>query len=263
MAKILPDIKITEEELEAIRLDRNNDDYGSEGLIIKGDNKRRVRKIFYDNFGMIFVTQEEVEKVSQNKLKKLQKLYQIKSFDNDVKIQNTISCNNRLVGYDMVSQKINYPYKTAPIPKEEKIKFLKQVKKKLEYFHSMGIVYGDVKADNILIDKRNKSISFCDLDNIQIDENPIDMYNKHIYNFQDENRLLDKNTDYYMFNLLLLNELLYEHYDYEYMIRRLKKDVEMKQFHNIFNEKGMENIKKLVNVKKKYNGRYLIDNLKK
>lgn len=259
MAIILPDIEISEEELKTIIININNYDHGSEGMIIKGQDKRSFRKIF-DDFGL---TSEKTEKTLENKLNKLNKLYQIENFDNDVKIKNTVSCNGKLVGYDMVSDKINYPYTVVPLLKNDKIKFLKRIKKKLEYFHRLGIVFGDVKSDNILIDKRHKNISFCDLDNIQIYEHPIDLYNVHIFKFQNEDHLLDKSVDYYMYNLLLLNELLYEHYDYEHILTKIQKDIDTDIYSNLFNENGIVNIKKMVNIKKKYNGRYLIDNLKK
>lgn len=258
MPKILPDVKISNEELNHILFNFNNYDHGSEGVIVKQNNKRNVRKIFYKESSIF-----DEEKTHENKLNKLSKLYQIENFDNDVRISNTVSCNGKLVGYDMVSNKINYPFVIAPLLREEKIKFLKQIKKKLEYFHSLGIVFGDVRVGNILIDKRNKNISFCDLDNIQIDNNPIDLFPYYICSFEDENHLVDKKVDYYMYNLLLLSELLYEHYDYEHILEKLSSSVDLEKEKSIFNDSGIMNIKKMVNVKNRYTGGYLFDNLKK
>lgn len=263
MSRILRDIKISEKELNYILSNCDGNDHGSEGIIIKQDDKRNVRKIFFDHFGLLYPTEEKTGRIRENKLSKLDKLYQINNFDNDVKVSNSVSCNGKLVGYDMVSDKINYPYVTAPLLRDEKIKFLKQIKKKLEYFHGLGIVFGDVRNGNILIDKRKKNISFCDLDNIQIDRNPIDLINRYIIDFPNKDLLVDKKADYYMYNLLLLNELLYEHYDYEHILKKISSNLDFDKDIDLFNETGITNIKKMVNVKNKYTGGYLIDNLKK
>lgn len=260
MARILQDVKITEQELQYFMTKTNEYNHGSEGIIIRQNDKRKVRKIFHQNFGKSATDIENIEKISENKLRKLEKLYQISNFDNDVKIINTVSCDERLVGYDMISEKINYPYTNNELSKEEKIKFLKQIKKKLEYFHSLGIVYGDVRPENILIDKRNKHISFCDLDNIQIDQNPIDLFHYCICHFQNEDSLIDESIDRYMYNLLVLNEMFYEHYDYFHLSEKVKNDsIDIDEL----NDKGKINIKKMRNVQHKYMGGYLIDNLKK
>lgn len=82
-----------------------------------------------------------------------------------------------LVGFETEQKEgyfcdLNLPYR--PAPDFDKLQFLKDRKKILEFImkadkairriHSKGFIIGDIKADNILIN-RDEEVKFCDVDN--------------------------------------------------------------------------------------------------
>ena len=56
-----------------------------------------------------------------------------------------------------------------PLTTEEKISYLRRIKLILNYFKRNGIIFADLKCDNILINRETGKIKFCDMDSIQID----------------------------------------------------------------------------------------------
>ena len=124
-----------------------------------------------------------------------------------MRVLRTISCQGKFVGYDMKC----YPtartfYQIHFRNMDEVLFYTKQIQKLLEEFHEHDIVYGDISAANILIDPKRNRASFCDLDNMQVEHYPIDLYNYQLQPFCKKG-LIPSTTDAYMFNLFLLSSI--------------------------------------------------------
>lgn len=126
---------------------------------------------------------------------------------NDVKILSSLSYEGRLVGYDMTYDENAVDLLTVELPILEKVFYWIMAQQKLEYFHELGIVFGDVKSNNILINPKKKSLSFCDLDNIQMGNYPMDCCSDYLISFADDDGFVPEEVDRYMYNLMLLSEL--------------------------------------------------------
>lgn len=245
----LPNEKIEKNELYSYYQNDINL-LGSEGIVLLSKDSLISRKIFHEA-----IIDESF--IGENKLNKLQLLYQIKDFLQDIKILKTISCEGKFVGYDTISK---YPHQRITTPDKEKIiKYLKQTKKLLDYFHSQDIVFGDVKKSNILLSKETNICSFCDLDNIQIKNFPIDTFNKYIFDFIRERNLVSLDADVYMHNLLVLQMLFYENEDYSFIIDKLLFTPET--IEKYFTKEAEKDIICMQEHFLDYKGGYLIDNL--
>ena len=204
MGKVLPNIEISKVALEEMKNKATKS--GEEGSILffKEEGVPIARKIFHNDryFGF------QYESILENKWSKLRRLYSIKSFQNDVSVIKTFSCQGQLLGYDLTWDEQTQNFEDAITSYEEKRFYFTLIQEKLEYLHSLGIVYGDIGARNILVNLKTKQMSFCDLDNVQIGKwCPIDRYPKCLVPFRKEYGYIDPHFDAYMFNLFVLNEL--------------------------------------------------------
>lgn len=207
--RMLKDVKISEKELKKLQeISRSG---GSEGCVLffknHGNKSYFVRKIFHKNFEYCQKNREKNERICENKRLKITRLYHLKIFQNDVRVLRTISCQGKFVGYDMKC----YPtartfYQIHFRNMDEVLFYTKQIQKLLEEFHEHDIVYGDISAANILIDPKRNRASFCDLDNMQVEHYPIDLYNYQLQPFCKKG-LIPSTTDAYMFNLFLLSSI--------------------------------------------------------
>ena len=218
----ISDKEITHEEYALVQKSLKS---GSEGFIqfIKDkDGQPIARKIFRENFGYYNLTEKEKERIRENKLAKITSLALTGPFQNQVSILNTISYQDSFIGYDMSYDEESITFSDCAFSQAEKIKYLKQIKEKLNYFHTLEIVYGDVRTENILYHPQTDSISFCDLDNVQVGSHPIDLYHGLIYPFVDENGLIDPAMDSYVYNFLLLGLLGNDGEAYHEILAKLK-----------------------------------------
>lgn len=220
--KKLPNINLTRKEYELYLYGNDIFNRGSEGHIYQLDNCGTFRKIFCDEYLL--------DSIYENKLSKLSLLYQISDFENDVKIRNSLSCEGKLVGYDMVSSTILSSYSEFSFLPKVQIEILQKIKEKLEIFHRLDIVYGDIKQDNILVNPNTLDISFCDLDNIQIQDKPIDFYNMYVSIFEKNNGLFSENVDRYMFNLLYFSEYYFPKTSYYDIINDMACGIDLDEF---------------------------------
>lgn len=258
MAKTLPDIVLSKDELMQIKENLDNYHSGCEGIIIKGEDPRVVRKIFlYDIDETYTKSREQVEKMRQNKLKKIQILGNMHQLKNDLKVTRTISHEGIFMGYEMVSSQQLFPLDTNPLYVENLIPYLKRLRNILEDYHRHGIVFGDVKANNILQNQEFDIVSFCDIDNVQIGNLPIDLANFSIQRFQDEEGFVPEAVDHYMFNLLTLSELFYSSDFYRDVEEKIKRG----KFPDGLNKESYKILTKMAECKQKCPTGYLIDNL--
>ena len=95
---------------------------GSEAVVCEGPTDYSVYKIFVENF--------DVAEMLDNKEKKVNLIYQA-DLDFSTKILSTISCNGKLVGYEMSSKPflMSYKIETLLFDNEELLHYFKQTKK--------------------------------------------------------------------------------------------------------------------------------------
>ena len=112
------------------------------------------------------------------------------------------------------------------------IRCLKETSEILKYFSSEDITYGDVKANNILINRRTKKAKFCDMDNIRLGEHPIDLLNDYVDSIYVGDGSIDSSVDAYMHNLMTLQKLNSPGITYDEIIYRLAD----KKYHRSYKE---------------------------
>lgn len=255
---VLSNIKLSREEYDYLVNKAHFFDYGSEAHIIRDGDY--VMKLFRKNFGHELVNDDEIESIRENKHQKIKILHGMKTFDNEFRPLATYSYNGKFVGYK--GKYLDLPnLGDISLNKEEKIHYLKLIRNKLALFHELGIVYGDVKFDNILIDTANRGkIIFVDIDNMKVLDHQIDMPNSFATDFLRKYGFVDKTLDSYMMNFLTIEQLINEcfTYDYEDILNMLEVgfiplEVDCK--------KNKKLIREMVYVTEKYSGQYLIDNL--
>ena len=195
----IPTITITQDEYCTLRSHHLED--GGEGIICPGSDKS-LYKFFADQKG---------KKISmpQNKVAKIRWLY-----DNDVKFitqaLSIISCAGTIIGYEMTYDEEDQSLKNLDLSLEESIIILKQAKDALIYFQSLGITYGDVTSDNILVNSATKQVKFCDIDNMQVRKFKVDAKGSPLMRYYEQTGIIDAKADAYMHNLLVLKSLYYK-----------------------------------------------------
>ena len=199
--KTMPNIKITMEDFQILRYAGYFKD-GGEAVICKGNRSDTLYKIFYDE------KKKQPRIMSDNKYQKI--LHQFNQpLDYSVQSLSTISLDDELIGYEMTYD-VEDEAMTPNLPRQELITYLRQARNILEYYASKDIIYGDIKANNILVNRRTKTVKFCDMDNIQLGQYPIDLVGYDLSCFKAEHGSIDDTSDAYMHNLLTLEQLSYK-----------------------------------------------------
>ena len=171
---------------------------GGESVICKTSSYKTLYKIFTKS-GLIPTT------MSENKLRKLEKIHEMQLEHCTIPLR-TITCDKKLIGYEMTYDPNEIRYYPSDFSQEAVIRQLKEIRNILTYFFSKGIIYGDVAFRNILFNRQNGEIKFCDIDNISIDDYPMDLIPPRLRDYADI-RGIDENTDAYMHNLLVLDSI--------------------------------------------------------
>ena len=204
--KRLPNTNISNEILN--KLIQNNLLFcGAEGIIVKG-NGSTVLKLFYET-----TKNGASYSMSQNKFKKINLIYRT-NIGYITKPLATITCDGKLIGYAMVYDKNNIAYNLTNVSLEDNIAILKKVRAILEYFKSQDIVYADLHARNILINKLNHEVSFCDIDNIMIEDYPMDLICYFLSWYISEEKGDLNNIMAYMANILTYIKINFPDYQY-------------------------------------------------
>lgn len=198
---MIPNKAITRDQFYTI-LDYQKLFDGGEATICESDTPFSVYKLFSHCSKPIAMP--------PNKVKKISRLYD-EQVDYSVKPLYTISLEDIIVGYEMTSDINLTKAQIEFLPFEEKKYFLTKTKEILEYFSSLGIIYGDVEPRNILFDRNTGRIEFCDMDNIAWDELPMDLLPNHVVDYNAA-RPIDKNLHPYMHNLMTLRSFGIDQY---------------------------------------------------
>lgn len=175
---------------------------GGEGNIyrIPDGRKNVILKLFYNPFSEASLP----EKTMQNKKQKVELLEKVK-LPNKVQIEGRIFLSDEFIGYIM-GEAINYQdFCFNTFTNFQRLEFLKRLKTQLQRFHELGIVYGDLKSNNVLSHIHNHKLGcLCDLDNMQVKEYPIDITSDYIDEFLCWYGEVDEKLDWYVMNLLTL-----------------------------------------------------------
>lgn len=236
---LMPNKVFKEEELKrTIFYQKVNS--GTEAIICASNKDETVYKIFIHNGKII--------EMSDNKVKKILKIYNM-NLENSVKPLNTISLGNKIVGYEMSCNWDYKTYKSYELSINERIEFLKRIKDILEYFYNNGIIYGDLSMRNILINRNNFDIMFCDMDNIQIENLPIDLYSSDLL-YYIKSRGIDENLHAYLHNLMTLR-----FFDLDLFCSNKMEILKRFKFETI---RIMEKMKKI----EQFNGEYIVSHIR-
>ena len=253
----LPDIKLTDEEYKALTEESFYFEFGSESKIFRDDIY--IIKIFNENFGHYLATRDEIESIRENKLQKIILLNKLKNFNNKFKPLGTYSYQGKFVGYNGIyleEQTLDNIYKL--LTTEQRIHYLRKIKEKLIELHQLGIIYGAVKSNNIFIDRKTDEITFCDIDNMQVQEYPIDLMNSYAKKFIKKYGTIDKKLDSYMMNLLTLEQFIPSITYYDKVLETIEEgfiptEVDKNNNRNL--------VRQMVYPNQNYSGKYLIDNM--
>ncbi len=241
----LPNIELTQDELTYWINERTNF-FGAEGKVFTNLPQGQARKIFYYPLNG---TRGELEKFYEkmdNKKRKLIALSQ-KKLNNDIVPTMTLSYEDVIVGYDMTSPNLK---KVTHYD----IKMLEKLKQRIKAFHEVGIVHGDIKESNILINS-NGELVLCDLDNMQVDDYPADYFNYMIEYFPNDKNLIAQNADIYLYNLLFLKQLYFKEQTYA----EIADNIIYEKFPKELKGESLEELYKMQQCFTGYQGNYLID----
>lgn len=221
--------------------------YGTESYIYKVDSNS-IYKIF----------KTDKQEILENKLMKLIKLNKLKiEFLTNPIV--TLSYKGQFIGYEMNYNEDDIQWFNTVLTLEEKKEYLKSLKEKLLVLEEYGILYPDIKDDNLLINRKTGKLNFCDIDNVQIDGLRVDVV-QYISNYlRKENSLFDSGIHAFMHNLYTLEQLEEIHINDFIDFIELERTEPFKSFNE--NQKKILKNMVLLNEKRIRNG-YLIDNLR-
>ena len=240
--KRMPNITLTIDEF--FDMEDQEFAHGGEAVIFRTEKPNTLYKFFKDH-------NRNYIDMSENKFKKILELYKL-NLESAVRPLSTISVNGHLVGYEMTYNPDSVTLKNSGFDRQQKIAVLKRTKEILEYFRTQDITYGDVKSNNILIDRKTGNIEFCDMDNIRIGENPIDITDYEL-DFYLKNGGLEEHIDAYMHSLMTLEAL-------QLCLDDINENP--KTFSQHFQKKSIPIIKTLINPQD-YRGEYISQYIKK
>lgn len=220
--KSLPNITLSDDELDLI-IEENKFDYGGEAIVCRNNNPHTLYKIF------VHPDTNIPDIMSDNKLRKIEWLFH-HEMKEAVRPLSTISNRGYLIGYEMTFEEEDEALINALLTPEEKIHFLRESARILQMFAKSDITYGDVKDDNVLVNRKTGKVKFCDIDNIRIGNLPIDIMGHGLIEYYDATHTIDEKTDAFMHNLLLLEQLKYHNLSHRTILNRLRTKPIMPEF---------------------------------
>lgn len=248
--KRLPNIKLSDSEL-LLLIEDNKFDYGGEAIVCRNNNPHTLYKIF------THPDTDVASQLSENKLRKIEWLYQHGLEDTVLPIA-TLSNRGILIGYEMTFDEDDEALINSILTEEEKLHYLHKSSDILRYYHDLGIVYGDIKDDNVLINQRTKKAKFCDVDNMQIGNYPIDIMGHGLHEYFDEVGIIDEKADAFMHNLLFLEQLKYNGLSHKAILTRLKTNPYLVEF-----PEEAQRVISSLNNPKNFSGEYAISYVKR
>lgn len=215
--KRIPIVNVsTAEYRNLIKLCETSKLKGGEGSILLGLAPQVAIKVFH------LFNDYTTPTVLKNKSNKLNFIYNITNFDNEIKPLALLCYQQKLFSYAMTTDQNIISLLSASFTKEQTAFYLRNSKEQLDYFHKLGLVCGDITANNILINQETKKASFCDLDNIQVKgKYPADILPYYIEMFSDIDGFIEPSVDYYTHSLMTLSELDGKHQGYDEILTKL------------------------------------------
>lgn len=232
---------------EVLRLREKKINYGGESIIVRTDIPNTIFKLY---------RQSVSDKERENKHQKLE-LIDSKDIKFITKPQGVLTCEDRIVGHAYDYDRDDISFLLAPLSLEEKISSLRRIKMILNYFKRNGIIFADLKSDNILINPKTGKIKFCDMDSVQIDGLKTSIHEEYLLPlFKDG--MLDERVHVYLHNLMVIDELLTNTSD-SYI--DALEEIDLEKVKRIFNRDCQKIIEYIVKRKSNYYDLYLIDGI--
>lgn len=244
--RMLRNIKLTREEV--LRLRNRRFDFGGESVIAKSDSPDMIFKLYRES-----VTPEERE----NKHKKLELVT-----DRKIKFiaqpQAVLTSEGQIVGHAFDYDIDDMPMLIASLSVKDKLFYFRQIKMILNYFRRNGIIFADLKCDNILINPKTGRLRFCDIDSIQIDDLKTSIHEDYLSQFFKDG-MVDERIHVYLHNLMLLDELLV---DQSSDAEDALETIDLERVRKAFNLDCQKIIETIVKRKSNYHDLFLIDGIK-
>ena len=245
----IPNIVLTQDEYK--QLLKQEQMRGGEAIISSSGNPNTRYKLF--------MNQPHYESpMNENKTQKIIELHrrQIKHL---VRPLSTISFNGKMVGYEMTYDKFDKSLESLTfLPRKTLIKVLKDTKEILEYLNSEGITYGDVTTDNILVNIKTGVVKFCDIDNMQVGENPIDIKGFSLSRYYSKTGIIDSKADAFMHNLLTIKKLAAHEKFESTIMQELERGIYPTRF-----KQGAKPIFESMATPEKFTGEYVVQYVKR
>ena len=232
---------------EVLRLREKKINYGGESIIVRPDIPNTIFKLY---------RQSVSDKERENKHQKLE-LIDSKDIRFITKPQGVLTCEDRIVGHAYDYDRDDISFLLAPLSLEEKILSLRRIKMILNYFKRNGIIFADLKSDNILINPQTGKIKFCDMDSVQIDGLKTSIHEEYLLPLF-KNGMLDERVHVYLHNLMVIDELLTNTSD-SYI--DALEEIDLEKVKRIFNRDCQKIIEYIVKRKSNYYDLYLIDGI--
>lgn len=233
---MIPNLQLNKKQINSL-LNEHKVFSGGEAIICESDNPCTLYKFFYKN--------GKIATMEKNKVLKIKLLFDMQ-LEYMVKPTKLLSFNDEVIGYEMTTDYDFDTYKSYQLSNKELIDFLYKTKEILIYFQNKGVTYGDVDFRNILLNRNTMEILFCDIDNVKINDYPMDIIPSDLINFD-----LDGNVHAYMHNIMTLKAFNLDIYCSSNFA--IKKS---------FKNNGLKIILSMHD-KKSFNDEYLIDYIKK
>lgn len=243
---MLKNIKLTREEL--LRLRSRRFDFGGESVIAKSDSQDSIFKLYRES-----VTQEERE----NKHKKLE-LVSDRKIKFIAQPQAVLTSEGQIVGHAFDYDIDDMPMLISPLSVKDKLFYFRQIKMILNYFRRNGIIFADLKCDNILINQKTGRLRFCDIDSIQIDDLKTSIHEDYFRQFFRDG-MVDERIHVYLHNLMLIDELLV---DQNSDAEDALETIDLERVRKFFNLECQKIIETIVKRKSNYHDLFLIDGIK-
>ena len=248
--KRMPNIKLTRKEYDQIAKNQRFDK-GCEGIICQGFRDDTLYKIFVE-----YDTIEPIQ-LPDNKHKKILSLYE-RNIDHTVQPVSTISLDGQLIGYEITHDKDDINLDTISLSRKLMIQSLKESRNILRYFDSQDITFVDVKGSNILVNRKNHQVTFCDIDNMRVGQYPVDLLNDYVDSFIETESDIDGKVDAYMHNLLTIQKLQKPKLDYNKIIC----NIEAGKYKGL-SEKDVASIIDGMDSYSNFTGEYIIEYIKR
>lgn len=246
----MPHINLTSSEYQTM-LDYCKFQTGGEGILFKGMRPDTLYKIFVD-----YETTTPIG-LSDNKFNKILAMYE-RPLEDSVQPLSTISIDGELVGYEMTYDEHDTTLDQIFLTRKQLIDALKGTSRILKYYAQNDITYGDVKANNVLINRKTKKTKFCDMDNVRYGEYPIDLITDHIESMLAPDQDIDERIDAYMHNLMTIQMLNAPQLNYDEILYQLSEG----KFRRFYKPEASEALATMASPKP-FNGEYIVQYLKR